>query len=83
MFSPSPWRFQTRAYGLAHVVLDAEKRVIVAHVPIENGPLIAAAPTMYAVLQRVARGLPKGDPLGDLARRALATVDCGCAPTDW
>ncbi|MBK7236362.1 MAG: hypothetical protein IPI02_12320 [Sterolibacteriaceae bacterium] len=68
----APWRFFKHAYGLSNVVLDADKRLLAAQVPIHAGPLMAAAPTMLAVLKKVAARLPEGDELGDLARRAIA-----------
>lgn len=75
--SPAPWRFHATRYGVSHAVVDADGRILFAHVPVHDGPLVAAAPTMLAVLRRVAARLPEGDELGDLARRAINKVEDG------
>lgn len=60
MPSPAPWRFQRTIFGVANAIVDADKRILVAHVPIEDGSLMAATPTMFAVLRRVVSRLPEG-----------------------
>ena len=72
MPSPAPWRFQRTIFGVANAIVDADKRILVANVPASDGPLMAAAPTMRAVLERIAARLPEEDELGRLARRAIA-----------
>lgn len=73
--SPPPWRFLRSCYGVGNVIIDADKRILASHVPVDDGPTMAAAPTLSAVLRRVAAKLPIGDELGDLARRAIALVE--------
>jgi hypothetical protein len=70
--SASPWRFLEAIYGMNHVVLDAEGRVVCAQVTENDGRLIAAAPTMLAILQRVAEIEGEDTRIGRLARRAIA-----------
>ncbi len=74
MPSPAPWRFQRTIFGVANAIVDAEKRILVVNVPASDGPLMAAAPTMRAVLERIASRLPEEDELGRLARRAIASA---------
>lgn len=70
-----PWFFHAVKYGLGHVVCDADGRILASHVLNEVGLLMSGAPTMYAVLKRIAAESPEGDRHGDLARRALRHVD--------
>lgn len=51
--------------------------MLVAQVPLDNGPLIVATPTMFAVMQRIVAELPEGGVLGDLARRAIGQIEDG------
>ena len=75
MPSPAPWRFHESCYGVKNAIVDADKRILASRVPVGDSPLMAAAPTMLAILRRVAATLPKGDELGELARRAIALVE--------
>lgn len=54
-----------------HVVLDADGRVVCANVTASDGRLMAAAPTMLAVLQRIAEIEGEDTRIGRLARRAI------------
>jgi hypothetical protein len=40
----SPWTFADSMYGIGKCLIDRDGRVIGAHLPIGNGPLIAQAP---------------------------------------
>lgn len=74
--SAAPWRFHVGIYALNHVVLDADGRVVCSHVRASDGRLMAAAPTMLAVLQRIAEIEGEDTRIGRLARRAIARA-CG------
>ena len=75
--SAAPWRFHATRYGVNNAVVDADGRILFAHVPEQDGPLVAAAPTMYAVLKRIAGRLPADDELGSLARKAIQRAEAG------
>ena len=72
--SKAPWRVVRLHYSVPHAIVDADGRILCGHVRDCDGPLMAAAPTMFAVLRRIASRLSPGDELGDLARRAIAVV---------
>jgi hypothetical protein len=74
MSSKPPWRFHSLIYGQHHAILDADQKILACNVPGEDGPLMAAAPTMLAVLRRVETVLPEGKER-DLVRRAIAVAD--------
>src|ERR1700681_4806502 len=58
--SPAPWTFADSMYGIGNCLIDRDGRVIGAHLPIGNGPLIAQAPAMAALLRElVARDGPE------------------------
>jgi len=50
---PGPWRFHANLWGFRNVIADRDGRYIVANVPANCGPLLAAAPTLIAA--RLAR----------------------------
>jgi hypothetical protein len=54
--SPGPWAFEKHIYGLAHCLIDRDGRVIGSHLPLPNGPLMAEAPTMAALLRALVAG---------------------------
>ncbi len=49
-----PWRFEPFIYGLRNVVLTASGSVLACNVPTTAGPLLAAAPSLLAVVERIA-----------------------------
>ena len=49
-----PWRFERYIYGLRNVVLTSLGTVLATHVPTRSGALLAAAPSLLAVLERIA-----------------------------
>jgi hypothetical protein len=57
-------------YGIAHCLIDRDGRVIGCNLPIGNGPLIAQAPAMAALL----RGLIAGAQPEQLRARASAIL---------
>ena len=74
--SPAPWVFEKRIYGLAHCLLDRDGRVIGSHLAAPNGPLMAEAPVMVALL----RDLIAGGQVDELRARAaviLGRIDRG------
>jgi hypothetical protein len=74
MTSPAPWKYQQNIFGVNNAIVDAEKRILVVNVPASDGPLMAAAPSMFAVLACIADRLPEHDELGRLARRAIEHI---------
>src|SRR5437660_901215 len=68
--SPGPCAFEKHAYGLAHCLLDRDGRVIGFHLALPNGPLMAEAPTMVALL----RAFVAGGQLDALRTQAAAIV---------
>jgi hypothetical protein len=56
--SPAPWVFAERIYGLAHCLIDRDGRVIGSHLSLHNGPLMAEAPVMEALLRDLVAGGP-------------------------
>jgi hypothetical protein len=68
--SPAPWTFADRIYGIGNCLIDRDGRVIGAHLPIGNGPLIAQAPAMAELL----RGLVAGASAEQLRARASAIL---------
>lgn len=57
--SPAPWRFSREHYGVANAIVDAVGRILFDHALDRVGSLVAVAPTMYAVLKRIAIGCRK------------------------
>ena len=53
---PGPWAFEKHVYGLAHCLIDRDGRVIGSHLALPNGPLMAAAPAMAALLRELVAG---------------------------
>lgn len=49
--SPAPWTFADRLYGIAHCPVDRDGRVIGCNLRTSDGPLIAEAPAMAAILR--------------------------------
>src|ERR1700738_1814970 len=54
--SPAPWTFADSMYGIGNCLIDRDGRVIGAHLPIGNGPLIAQAPAMAELLRALVCG---------------------------
>jgi hypothetical protein len=54
--SPAPWTFADSMYGIGNCLIDRDGRVIGAHLPIGNGPLIAQAPPMAELLRELIAG---------------------------
>ena len=61
-------------YGIAHALLDRDRRVIGCKLPIGNGPLVAQAPAMAELLRELAAGLP-AEQLRERAARILRRID--------
>jgi hypothetical protein len=57
-------------YGIAHCLVDRDGRVIGSHLPLANGPLMAEAPTMLALL----RDFVAGEQVDALRRQAAAIL---------
>ena len=81
---PGPWRFHANLWGLRNVIADRDGRYIVANVPANCGPLLAAAPILIAALERVATLTDPGSPAHETAvgavesfreREAMVLVD--------
>ena len=72
--SPAPWTFADRIYGLAHCLIDRDGRVIGVNLPFGNGPLIAQAPAMAALLRELVAGASSDD-LRERAARILGRID--------
>ena len=54
--SPAPWTLADSMYGIGNCLIDRDGRVIGAHLPIGNGPLIAQAPAMAELLRELVAG---------------------------
>jgi hypothetical protein len=74
--SPAPWTFAERIYGLAHCIIDRDGRVIGSHLALPNGPLMAEAPTMLALLRDFVAG-GQVDALRGQAAAILRRIDRG------
>jgi hypothetical protein len=74
--SPGPWAFEKHISGLAHCLLDRDGRVIGSHLPLPNGPLMAEAPTMAALLRDLVAG-GQVDALRAQAAAILRRIDRG------
>ena len=74
--SPGPWAFEKHVYGLAHCLLDRDGRVIGSHLALPNGPLMAEAPTMAALLRDLVAGA-QVDALRTQAAAILRRIDRG------
>jgi hypothetical protein len=66
--SPGPWAFEVHRYGLSHVLLDRDGRVLGTHVRYGNGALMVAAPAMADLLDDLLGGVP----VDELRTRARA-----------
>jgi hypothetical protein len=76
--SPSPWYYAEFIYGLRHCLIDRDGRVIGSHFPTGNGPTMAAAPAMVALLRELAVGTPP-ETLRRRAESILREIDRGVA----
>jgi hypothetical protein len=74
--SPAPWVFEQRIYGIPHCLIDRDGRVIGSHLPFPNGPLMAEAPAMAALLRSLVAGMPH-EALAAQAKAILARIDRG------
>ena len=72
--SPAPWMFADRMYGLGNCLIDRDGRVIGVNLPVGNGPLIAQAPAMAALLRELVAGASSDD-LRERAARILRRID--------
>ena len=45
-------------YGIAHCLIDRDRRVIGCNLPIGNGPLLEQAPAMAQILREPVAGVP-------------------------
>jgi hypothetical protein len=63
-------------YGIAHCLIDRDGRVIGSHLALPNGPLMAEAPTMEALLRDLVAGGPT-EPLQARAATILRRIDRG------
>src|ERR1700737_4877691 len=71
--SPAPWMFADRMYGLGNCLIDRDGRVIGVNLPVGNGPLIAQAPAMAALLRESVAGASFDD-LRERAARILGRI---------
>ena len=55
--SPAPSLFAKHLYGIAHSLVDRDGRVIGCNLRIGNGPLLAQAPAMAALLRGLLDGV--------------------------
>ena len=65
-----PWRFEHYIYGLRNIVLTSLGTVLATHVPTRSGALLAAAPSLLAVVEKIAN-LPEDTEATRIAIRAL------------
>ena len=63
-----PWRIEPYIYGLRNVVMTASGSVLACNVPAMAGPLLAAAPSLLAVVEKIA-GLPSDVQRKDLSHK--------------
>ena len=61
-------------YGLGNCLIDRDGRVIGVNLPVGNGPLIAQAPAMAALLREFVGGASSDD-LRERAARILRRID--------
>jgi hypothetical protein len=74
--SPAPWVFEQRIYGIPHCLIDRDGRVIGSHLPLSNGPLMAEASAMKALLRELVAGTRR-ESLTAQATAILARIDRG------
>jgi hypothetical protein len=72
--APAPWMFADRMCGLGNCLIDRDGRVIGANLLVGNGPLIAQAPAMAALLRAFVAGASSDD-LRERAARILGRID--------
>src|SRR3982750_5056144 len=65
-----PWRFERYIYGLRNIVLTSLGTVLATHVPTRSGALLTAAPSLLAVVERIAN-LPEDTEARRIAVRGL------------
>jgi len=82
---PAPWRFHANLWGFRNVIADRDGRYIVANVPSNCGPLLAAAPTLIVALERIATLTDPGSPAHEAAVGALESFREreGITLVDW
>jgi hypothetical protein len=72
--------FAEHMYGIAHCLIDRDRRVIGCNLPIGNGPLLEQAPAMANLLRELAAGVPPEE-LRSRAAYILHQID-RCAPRE-
>lgn len=80
--SVGPWSFHQYLYGFSHVICDADGRIIASSVVANDGPLMAAAPTLLHALKRIAA---IEGPAQEIAARAIEDFGEreGVVLSDW
>lgn len=68
---PGPWRYAPQAFGVAHIIMDANGRHLASNVPASAGPLMAAGPELLERMARIARLTSVGSPANDIANATL------------
>lgn len=69
--SPGPWKFHKSINGVADAIVDDMGRIIGSNIRIDDGPLMAAAPAMLAILMSLAR---RSDDLGNQLQKELVAM---------
>jgi hypothetical protein len=63
-------------YGIAHCLIDRDRRVIGCNLPIGNGPLLEQAPAMAHILRELVAGV-LAEHLRSRAAQVLERIDTG------
>jgi hypothetical protein len=74
--SSAPWVFEKRIYGIPHCLIHRDGRVIGSHLGLPNGPIMAEAPAMAALLRDLVAG-GQFDALRAKAPAILGRIDRG------
>jgi hypothetical protein len=72
--SPSPWYYTEFYPRTATLLLDRDGPAIASHFPMGNGPLVAEAPAMAAMLRDLVSGIP-GEELPARAALILRQIE--------
>jgi hypothetical protein len=67
----APWRYAPHAFGIAHIIMDADGRHLASNVPASAGPLMAAGPELLDRMARIARLTSAGSPANAIAKSTL------------
>lgn len=67
----TPWRYAPHAFGVAHIILDANGRHLASNLPASSGPLMVPGPELLERIAQITRLTAAGSPANAIAQAIL------------